>query len=292
MSTAPEPGTASGDSSAGVRITEPTQEELDALPPDRRLELLHRERQRDADERERRRQSRHQWFNSVGILFGVLFTAAGLVATALTWRTGQGELRTAREGQITDRYTKATEQLGSPGRDVRTGAIYALERIAGDSPRDRLTIVDVLAAFVREHDPAASVPAAKLPTEPDTDVLAALTVLGRIPHSHHFTDLHATRIPGSQIPTADLSGMNLFAANLSHGDLINAKLRYTNLTHVNLTRADLDSANLTGASLRGADLTGANLKGTNLSDADLAGVRGMTPAAIRAVARTDALTKF
>jgi hypothetical protein len=102
-------------------------------PPGPPAGLLHRERQRDADERERRRQSRHQWFNSVGILFG---------------------------------------------------------------------IIDVLAAFVREHDPAASVPDAKLPAEPDTDVLAALTVLGRIPHSHHFTDLHATRIPGSQIPTA------------------------------------------------------------------------------------------
>jgi hypothetical protein len=179
----------------------------------------------------------------------VLFAAVGLVATALTWRTGQGELRTAREGQITDRYTKATEQLGSPGRDVRTAAVYALERIAGDSPRDRLTIIDVLAAF-------------------------------------------ATRIPGSQIPTADLSGMNLFTANLSHADLINAKLRYTNLTRVNLTGADLESANLTGAALRGADLTGADLKDTDLSDADLAGVHGMTPAEIRAVARTDALTKF
>jgi len=34
------------------------------------------------------------------------------------------------QGQITDRYTKAVEQLGSDKLDVRIGGIYALERIA------------------------------------------------------------------------------------------------------------------------------------------------------------------
>jgi aspartyl-tRNA synthetase len=31
----------------------------------------------------------------------------------------------SREGQVTDRYTKAIEQLGSDKPDVRTGGIYA-----------------------------------------------------------------------------------------------------------------------------------------------------------------------
>lgn len=292
VSSVPEHGATPGN--GRVSITEPTQEELDALPADRRLELLQRERQREADEREHRRQSRHQWFNSLGILFSVLFTAAGLVATGLAWRTGQGELRTAREGQITDRYTRATEQLASPGRDVRAGAVYALERIAGDSPRDRPAIVDVLAAFVREHDPAPAVPDAKLPPEPDTDVLAALTVLGRLPRpsSSHFPDLHAIRIPGSPLPSTNLSGMNFFTANLTRVNLILAKVRYANLTRVNLTGADLEDTVLTGTSLRGANLTGANLAGADLRSADLTDVRGMTPEAIRKVAKTNQSTRF
>jgi len=56
-----------------------------------------------------------------------------------TWRN----LQLAQEGQITDRFTKAIEQLGAvnpdgttPKLDVRSGGIYALERIANDSERD------------------------------------------------------------------------------------------------------------------------------------------------------------
>ena len=45
-----------------------------------------------------------------------------------------------REGQITERFTRAIDQLGAtddagnPRLEIRLGAIYALERIAGDSP--------------------------------------------------------------------------------------------------------------------------------------------------------------
>ena len=59
-----------------------------------------------------------------------------------------------REGQITERFTHAIDQLGNTGVDVRLGGIYALERIANDSPRDRETIFEVLAAFIRERSRA------------------------------------------------------------------------------------------------------------------------------------------
>ena len=45
----------------------------------------------------------------------------------------QQTLASEREGQVTDRYSKAIEQLGSDKVDVRIGGIYALERIACDS---------------------------------------------------------------------------------------------------------------------------------------------------------------
>jgi hypothetical protein len=63
------------------------------------------------------------------------------------------QLERTREGQITDRYTKAVDQLGSQHLDVRLGGIYALERIARDSPDDRATIEEVLTAYVRGHAP-------------------------------------------------------------------------------------------------------------------------------------------
>lgn len=74
--------------------------------------------------------------------------------TALTLRAVELSERTVEiteQGQVTDRYTKAIEQLGSDKLDVRIGAIYALERVARDSPRDHPTLMEVLAAFVREH---------------------------------------------------------------------------------------------------------------------------------------------
>src|SRR4051794_3357725 len=71
---------------------------------------------------------------------------SGLYFTART-------LQLNREGQITERFTRAIDQLGSEKDEVRLGGIYALERIAKDSDNDRETIFDVLAAFIRQHAP-------------------------------------------------------------------------------------------------------------------------------------------
>lgn len=56
---------------------------------------------------------------------GGLAVLGGLLYTARIFRL-------SREGQLTERYTKAIEQLGSGTLDVRLGAIYALERLAHD----------------------------------------------------------------------------------------------------------------------------------------------------------------
>jgi hypothetical protein len=84
-------------------------------------------------------------------IIGGVFLLAGLYSSL------QG-LHLQREGQITDRFTKAIEQLGAvntdgrPKMEVRLGAIYALERIAHDSERDHWPIMEVLTAYVREAD--------------------------------------------------------------------------------------------------------------------------------------------
>ena len=59
-------------------------------------------------------------------------------------------LELAEQGQVTDRYTKAIDQLGSTQVSVRIGGIYALERIARDSARDHPAIMEVLTEFLRE----------------------------------------------------------------------------------------------------------------------------------------------
>jgi hypothetical protein len=78
-----------------------------------------------------------------------VFAFGALIYTARNFRL-------SREGYVTDRYTKTIEQLGSGSLDVRLGAIYALERIMVDSMRDHPAIVEVLAAFAREHSPVTT----------------------------------------------------------------------------------------------------------------------------------------
>ena len=61
----------------------------------------------------------------------------------------------AVERRITELYAKAVEQLGSDKAPVRLGGLYALERLAQNTPSQRLTVVNVLCAYLRmPYDPA------------------------------------------------------------------------------------------------------------------------------------------
>ena len=100
-------------------------------------------------------------------IIGGLFVIGSLFSTAKTLQVSQQQaaatakqadttadrLQVAREGQITDRFTKAIEQLGNEKLEVRLGGIYSLERIAKESLEDHWPIVEVLTTFVREHAP-------------------------------------------------------------------------------------------------------------------------------------------
>jgi hypothetical protein len=61
----------------------------------------------------------------------------------------RAELHVIREGQITERFTRAIEHLGSglDKLDIVIGGVYALERIAKDSSADRTAIIEILTAY-------------------------------------------------------------------------------------------------------------------------------------------------
>ena len=71
---------------------------------------------------------------------------------------GQEQLQVAQEGQITEHFTRAIEQLGSDKMEIRLGGIYALERIANDSDKDYWPILETLTAYVRERAPWRETP--------------------------------------------------------------------------------------------------------------------------------------
>jgi hypothetical protein len=240
----------------------------------------------------------------------------------------QEELRLTREGQITERFTRAVEQLGNDKVDVCLGGVYALEWIAKTSEMDRATtITEVLAEFVRSHAPwVTRSPGAETshPT-PTVDehiqwlqdrapaVQAALTVLGRRGDRPGDTAVHLGRVdlrrsflPGAKLPGAWIRDANLARAHLPMINLDNTHLDHTDLRHALLENASLigavlchaylDNADLRGAHLQGADLRGAHLQGADLSGAELDGADlsktvGLTQAQLD-IARGDTRTRL
>jgi uncharacterized protein YjbI with pentapeptide repeats len=232
--------------------------------------------------RQRQNETRSTLLQATGAL--LLLTSAGVGA----WFTGR-QLHLNREGQITERFTRAVDQLGSDQLDVRLGGIYALERIAHDSAADQGTIVEVLSAYVRQHAPLPTSPATPVDSSLDdpsvavadaepgvaedelptlqsraADVQAAMTVLGRRPATARSPDL-----PRVDLRRADLRGANLQGANLQGANLQWATLKGANLEYANLENADLYHGNFERGDLRGAKLRSANLQNGFLNYATL-----------------------
>ena len=227
----------------------------------------------------------------------VLQGLAGLVLVAgavATW----WQVHISRQGQITDRYSKAVDQLANRSVDVRIDSIYAMERIAKNSAADRNAILFLLGAFVRIHSPwPAGAPDG--PQHPNTavdenlpwmrvrapDIQAAMGTLGRLPRSPEepaislsrvdlrSVALRDSRLNGARFRYANLARSVLGGAWLERADLTAADLRLANLEHAHLAWANLSRASLQGANLRHADLRHANLRGAALDGAQLTGAQ-------------------
>ncbi len=233
------------------------------------------------------------FFGGIAVIIDAYFAAQRAQAMD---KTAEGTLRNAEaalnnakiaeDKQITERFSKAIEQLGSEKIEVRLGAIYTLERIAKDSSKDHWTIMEVLTAFVR-HNAAvegkgklkkkkSSVKEPQNSQKLPLDIQESLTVIGRREHKereNNFLNLMHINISGAKLSRANLSGANLSGANLSGANLSEASLFGANLFEANLSGADLSGANLSEAELPAAKLSEAELPAANLSKANLSGAK-------------------
>lgn len=219
------------------------------------------------------------------LLFGLYFTA----------RT----LQVNREGQITERFTRAIDQLGATDdagnkrMEIRLGAIYALERIARDSKQDHWPIMEILTAYVREH---ASLPDNTLSStyferqpeqvdqllsseikEVSADIQATLAVLGRRDTDHEEeeqrldlsrTNLRKARLQGTQFKRANFDEALLERANFDNANLKGASFWGTHLELAQFNEAHLESAHFGRAHLQRAHFWKAHLEGAYLTSAN------------------------
>ena len=202
----------------------------------------------------------------------ILAGTALLSGLYFTWRT----LQVNREGQITERFTRAIDQLGSNELEIRLGGIYALERIARDSEQDHWPIMEVLTAYVRQHAPARpeedQLIAVIERRRPAPDIQAIMAVLRRRTRfwghgEPERLDLGETHLSGADFTEANLSRANLRKTNLGRAILWGANLSEAYLSEAYLEHAILHDTNLMGATLSSANLTGADLHDANLSGA-------------------------
>lgn len=134
-----------------------------------------------------------------------------------------------------------------PNLEVRLGAIFALERIAQDSIRDHIQIMEILTTYIRENAPNTIEKTEPL-TNPRADIQAALSVIGRRTNDQL----------GIERSTRHHWGQDGFQLNLTNSCLNKA----------NLTELNFDNARFTGSQLRGARLQRASLQNADFSNCD------------------------
>jgi hypothetical protein len=228
------------------------------------------------------------------LLVGLFFTGRQLAHV-------EKSLALTQEGQITERFTRAVEQLGSGKPEIRLGAIYAFERIAQDSERDYWPVMEILTTFVREQahwvhrrngggsfwgpivivwliarDARRSLGQADRASfwgyqPPRADIQAALTVIGR--RRWRYRQGEQWKLG---LRETDLRGVNLEGAHLEGADLALAHLNGARLTRAHLQGANLVFAQLQGAQVQGADFQDAYLHGANVGGTDLREATGLT----------------
>jgi len=236
----------------------------------------------------------------LGILAGAAVVAGAIVGALNlretsrqnreTSRQNRAVLELQRRGQITERFTRAIDQLGQAGDDkldIRLGGIYALEQIARDSKPpgepDSISsgdlhwpIMEILTSYVRTH----ALPSPRLPetraTEPAADEGEAFDA-----GSRRATNAPTARAPrDSRVVAADVQAIATVIGrrsierdqgllNVANVDLAGADLFDAHLEKADLRRAHLEDANLNGAHLGEADLGDAILPGANLAGANL-----------------------
>lgn len=235
----------------------------------------------------------------------VLQALAGLLVVfgaIATWR----QVHISREGQITDRFSRAVDQLGSPVTDVRIGALYALERIARNSPADRDHIQYLLGAYIRTRMPwpgsapvEGSLPRAKSPmvpwgrrrARPGGGALPEpivrrgewarkkLASSARITSSnygttvgclHHPTSTVDEHLPWMRERAPDIqAAMGVLGRRSPSRDEPTIYLSRVDLRSIALPHARLNGAKLRYANLARAVLEGVWLEGSDLTASDL-----------------------
>ncbi|MEU8084140.1 pentapeptide repeat-containing protein [Micromonospora sp. NPDC049101] len=182
-----------------------------------------------------------------------LALVAGLYFTAKTVSVNQ-------RGQVTDRFTKTVEQIGSENVDVRIGGLYSLARIAKDSPEYRAEVTEIVVHYIQGRARDVSREQLDIGVDPvPRDVQVAAGILGR------------RQGRGLETKTLNLWGRNLNKTDFTKAHLADANLCYAYVDNSYFEQADLSEATFVAAKMRSASACSANFRGAFFTGADVSG---------------------
>lgn len=222
-----------------------------------------------------------QAFGGIAILYGVYLSWKRINIAEDNLKATQKSLEISKQEQITERFTRAVDQLGREELEIRLGGIYALEKIANESEEYYSSVIEILTAYVRKnsgvnlqikeksltYEPASidfqanenanckKTNSSKLPL----DIQAILTVIGR--RQKYFSNGESNRL--------NLQDVYLIGADFKGFHLEGACFRGSYLHGTNFIDAHLEGANFAGSHLEWTKFRGAHLEGATFTVASL-----------------------
>jgi hypothetical protein len=128
----------------------------------------------------------------------------------------QAQMELQRQGTVTDRYTRAVDQLASTDQTIRVGAIHALNRIAHEAAPERDGVAALLATYVRVRARIGWTDQAARSNEATSD--------GSLPLRSRAADIQAALTTLTRWIDVDAEPSEWLTADLAHTDLRNANL--------------------------------------------------------------------
>jgi len=203
----------------------------------------------------------------------VIFIVGGLTAAMIAaWRAHVADKQTQinEQVQITERFTRAVDLLGSENIYMRIGALHALERIGRDSESDVVAVLRLLSSFVRSQSVSRRMGGILLDgddTPAPLDAEEGFAVISRL--AGEYKRLLRNR----ESMIVDLSSSNLKCSlQFSKGCFFRFNFSFCNLSLGFFSESDFECANFQGAYLESSYFQDCNLTGVSFNNAILDGV--------------------
>jgi hypothetical protein len=231
-----------------------------------------------------------KYFEAENKARSTLLQAVGGTFFFVTAYVGLKQLKVAEDNRkltedknLTDRFVKAAEMLADRDRlEARLAGIYALGRIARDSPEDHWTVMQLLIAFIEDRTDESTIFAKDIP--------AALNVIGKrnvennpklvtgTGHQSvarlefhiaylHFSKLFLLNFDRASLKYVDLSRSLLRGVSFKGASFSNYSLHETWFLAGEVTWAIFEQCNFSGSKFDATKVKSVRFIGCNLTDA-------------------------